>query len=165
MPFSLVHQNPIHLTDRPGQWAQQSIIHNIWLLSNQIGKTWSYRFRVNLDKIGTPKWLGPVEQSVVSLIADTGIVRSIRAQYFRGGWSWNILYRHSPSFSDSRRDIVSYKRKRVHKVLPSLSLPQKSVVRFTDHLDMAMTIDLDFKPKTKVSQNSSRGHLYLYSIV
>ena len=49
--------------------------------------------------------------------------------------------RHSPSFSDSRRDIVSYKRKRVHKVLPSLSLPRKSVVRLTDHLDMAMTID------------------------
>ena len=45
------------------------------------------------------------------------------------------------SFSDSRRDIVSNKRKRVHKVLPGLSLPRKSVVRLTDHLDMAMTID------------------------
>ena len=44
-------------------------------------------------------------------------------------------------FSDSRSDIVSYKRKRVHKVLPSLSLPGKSVVRLTDHLNMAMTID------------------------
>ena len=42
---------------------------------------------------------------------------------------------------DSRRDIVSYKQKRVHKVLPSLSLPGKSVVMLTDHLDMAMTID------------------------
>ena len=63
----------------------------------------------------------------------------------------------SPFFSDSRRDIVSNKQKRVHKVLPSLSLPRKSVVRLTDHLDMAMTIDYDFKPKTKVSQNSSRG--------
>ena len=62
------------------------------------------------------------------------------AQYFCGGWSWNIFYRHSP-FSDSRRDIVSYKQKRVHKVLPSLSLPRKSVFSLTDHLDMAMTID------------------------
>ena len=53
----------------------------------------------------------------------------------------NIFYRHSPSFSDSRRDVVSYKRKCVHKVLPSLTLPRKSVVRLTDHLDMAMTID------------------------
>ena len=53
----------------------------------------------------------------------------------------NIFCRHSPSLSDSRRDIVSYKRKRVHKVLPSLSLPRKSVVRLPGHLDMAMTID------------------------
>ena len=51
------------------------------------------------------------------------------------------FYRHSPSPSDFRRDIVSYKRKRVHKILPSLRLPQKSVVRLTDHLDMSMTID------------------------
>ena len=26
----------MHLTDRPGQWAQQSIIHIVWLQSNQI---------------------------------------------------------------------------------------------------------------------------------
>ena len=68
-------------------------------------------------------------------------------------------------FSDSRRDIVRYKRKRVHKVLPSLSLLRKSVVRLTDHLDMAMTIDQAFNLKTKVSQNSSRGQSYLYSMV
>ena len=74
------------------------------------------------------------------------------------------FYRHSPS-SDSRRDIVSYKRKRVYKVLPSLSLPRKSVVRLTDHLYMSMPFVLDFKPKTKVSQNSPRGQSYLYSMV
>ena len=45
------------------------------------------------------------------------------------------------SFSDSRGDIVSYKQKRVQKVLPTLSLPRKSVVRLSDHLNMAMTID------------------------
>ena len=55
----------------------------------------------------------------------------------------------SPSFSDSRRNIVSYKRKRVHKALPSLSMPQKSVARLIDHLNMAMTIDLGLKPKQK----------------
>ena len=69
------------------------------------------------------------------------------------------------SFSDSKRDIVSYNRKCVQKVLPSLSLPRKRVVRLNDHLDMAMAIDLDFKPKTKASQNSSRGQSYLYSMV
>ena len=115
----LLQMPHMNLTDRPGHWAQQSIIHENWI----------YRFRVHLDKIATPKWLGPVEQSVVSSIADTGIVRSIQAQYFRGGWSWNIFYRHSPSFSDffidSRNDIVSNKRKRVHKVLPSLSIVTK----------------------------------------
>ena len=69
-----------------------------------------------------------------------------------------ILLRSS---SDSRRDIVVYKRKRVHKVLPNLSLSRKSVVRLSDHLDMAMTIDWDFKPKTKESQNSTRGQPWL----
>ena len=58
----------MNLTDRPDQWAQQSIIHIIWLQSNLIGQklnlfSW---FKVNLNKIGTPKWLGPVAQSVVS---------------------------------------------------------------------------------------------------
>ena len=45
------------------------------------------------------------------------------------------------SFSDSKRDIVSYNRKCVQKVLPSLSLSRKRVVRLNDHLDMAMAID------------------------
>ena len=56
----------------------------------------------------------------------------------------NIFCRHSPSSSDSRRDSVSYEQKRVHKVLPSLSLSRKSVVRLTDCLDIPMTVDLDF---------------------
>ena len=56
--------------------------------------------------------------------------------------SWRLIMKYYLlSFSDSRRDIVSYKRKRVQKVLPSLSLPRKSMVRLTDHLDMAVTID------------------------
>ena len=56
----------MHLTDRPGQWAQQLIIHIVWLQNNQIGQNWIYRVRVKLNKIGTPKWLGPVAQSIVS---------------------------------------------------------------------------------------------------
>ena len=46
------------------------------------------------------------------------------------------IYFHSPS-ADSKRVIVSYWRKYVHKVLINslggLSLPRKSVVRLTDH--------------------------------
>ena len=37
--------------------------------------------------------------------------------------------------------------------------------RLTDHLDMAMTVDWDFKSQTRESQNSSRGQSYLYSMV
>ena len=39
--------------------------------------------------------------------------------YFRGDWSWNNFYGHSPPFLliHSRRVVVSYKRKYVHKLL------------------------------------------------
>ena len=39
-----------------------------------------------------------------------------QVQYFRGDWSWNIFYGHSP-FADSSKDVVSYKWKHVHKIL------------------------------------------------
>ena len=45
--------------------------------------------------------------------------------------------------------MVSYKHKRVHKVLPGLSLLQKLVVRLTDHLDMAMIVDWALNQKQK----------------
>ena len=45
----------------------------------------------------------------------------------------------------------------MHKVLPSLSMPGKSVVRFTDSLGMAMTADWDFMqsllPKDNLFKN------------
>ena len=37
--------------------------------------------------------------------------------YFCGDWSWNNFYGHSPRSADSRRVVVSYKGKFVHKVL------------------------------------------------
>ena len=38
--------------------------------------------------------------------------------YFRGDWSWNDFYGHSPPFRwNSRRVVVSYKRKYVHELL------------------------------------------------
>ena len=80
-----------------------------------LGQVWY--LIVSIPDLCTLTYFGPVEQSVVSSIADTGIVSSIWDQYLCGGWSWTIFYRHSPSFSDSRRDIVSYKRKCMHKVL------------------------------------------------
>ena len=36
------------------------------------------------------------------------------ATFFRGDWSWNILYGHSLPSADSRRAVVSFWRKNVH---------------------------------------------------
>ena len=41
--------------------------------------------------------------------------------YFRGDWSWNNIYGHYPSSAESRRVVVSYKRKYVHNVLVNLA--------------------------------------------
>ena len=54
------------------------------------------------------------------------------ATFFRGDWSWNIFYGHSPPSADSRRAVVSFWRKNVHNTgspLRGLSLPSKRVVR------------------------------------
>ena len=47
--------------------------------------------------------------------------------YFKGDWSWNIFYVHSPPSADSRRAGVSYKWKYVHEVLTNrlFKHPQK----------------------------------------
>ena len=37
--------------------------------------------------------------------------------YLNEDWSWTIFYGHSPPSADSRRVVVSYKQKYVHKVL------------------------------------------------
>ena len=75
------------------------------------------------------------------------------APYFRGDWSWNIFYGHSPPSTDSRRAVVSYKRKYVHWILVNRlikSCSGKSEVRLTDSLHMTMmAIDWDNKPQTK----------------
>ena len=57
-----------------------------------------------------------------------------------------------PSFlptADSSRAVVSYWRNDVHLVLVNRlgSLPRNSVVRLTDHLDMAIVVDLDVSNK------------------
>ena len=37
------------------------------------------------------------------------------ATFFRGDWSWNIFYGHSLPSADSRRAVVSFWRKNLHK--------------------------------------------------
>ena len=70
--------------------------------------------------------------------------------YSCGDWSWKKFYGHSPS-ADSKRVCCSYKQKHVHKVLVNrlvnLACPGKSVVTWTDHLDMTIAVDWDVKPQ------------------
>ena len=51
------------------------------------------------------------------------------------------------SSADSRRVVVSYKRKYVHLVL--VNYREKRVVRLTDCLDMTIAVDWDVKLQTK----------------
>ena len=74
----------------------------------------------------------------------------------QGSWVRYPVWQHtfvSPS-SFSRRAVVSYWRKYVHKVLVNrlggLSLPRKSVVRLTDRPDM--TLDVYRGRKTTIQQ-------------
>ena len=71
-------------------------------------------------------------------------------RYFDLVWQHTFV---SPS-AFSRRAVVSYWRKHVHKVLVNrlggLSLPRKSVVRLTDRPDM--TLDVYRGRKTKIQQ-------------
>ena len=90
---------------------------------------------------------GRVAQSVGHLTRKSGVLGSIPglATYFR-----------SPS-AFSRRAVVSYWRKYVHKVLINrfgdLSLPRKSVDRLTDRPDM--TLDVYRGRKTTIQQQLS----------
>ena len=92
---------------------------------------------------------GRVAQSVGHLTRKSGVLGSIPglATYFR-----------SPS-AFSRRAVVSYWRKYVHKVLVNrlggLSLPRKSVVRLTDRPDM--TLDVYRGRKTTIKQTTIEG--------
>ena len=78
--------------------------------------------------------MGCVAQSVACLTQEPKVPGSIPgpAKYFHF------------SFADSRRAIVSYWRKYLHKILVNglggLSLPRKSVVRLTDHPDMTIVV-------------------------
>ena len=58
--------------------------------------------------------------------------------------------------ADSRRAVVTYWQKYVHKVLVNcledLSLPRKSVVRLTDPPDMTLTVYRESKTATQQQQ-------------
>ena len=77
--------------------------------------------------------------------------------YFLGDRSWNNFYCHSPPSADSKRVVVSYKRKYVHKVLANCLVKlaqERSVVSWTDCADMTIADDWDVtnqtNPKKKI---------------
>ena len=90
----------------------------------------------------------------------------------QGSWVRYPVWQHtfvSPS-AFSRRAVVSYWRKYVHKVLVNrlggLSLPRKSVVRLTDRPDM--TLDVYRGRKTTMQQQQQLSYacpFYLQSFV
>ena len=74
----------------------------------------------------------------------------------------------SPS-ADSRRAVISYWRKYVHEVLVNrlggLSLPRKSVVRLTDHLDMTIDVYHGRKTTTQQQQQITKRQRYDQQLV
>ena len=91
---------------------------------------------------------GGVAQSAGHLTRKSGVLGSIPA--------WQHTFVTPSAFS--RRAVVSYWRKYVHKVLVNrlggLSLPRKSVVRLTDCPDM--TLDVYRGRKTTIQSNPIR---------
>ena len=68
--------------------------------------------------------------------------------YFRWDWSWIISMAILLPSADSRRVLVSYKRKYVHEVNCLVKHAQeKRVIRWTDHPDMTIAVDWDLSIK------------------
>ena len=70
------------------------------------------------------------------------------------------------STANSRRDVVSYKRKYVHEVLVncldklSQACSGKSVVRLKYRADMTIAVDWDVKTKTKINKTKTIKKTY-----
>ena len=46
-----------------------------------------------------------------------------------------------------------------------LSLPRKSVIRLTDHLNMTVIVDWDVKPQNKTTTKTERNSLCLFMLM
>ena len=61
-----------------------------------------------------------------------------------------LMGRKESNLTNSRRAVVSYKRKFVHKALVNhrvKACPGKRVVRLADHLDMTIAVEWDREPQ------------------
>ena len=73
-------------------------------------QTWSHFY---LKYSSRPRWLS---WCVVLLETRRSRVQPLprSATFFRGDWLWNIFYGHSLPSADSRRTVISFRRKNVH---------------------------------------------------
>ena len=71
-------------------------------------------YNININSLIGIREPGHVAQSVASLTADPGIVSLIPALFHT---FVDIYHGHSPPSADSKKVVVSYKRKYVHEVL------------------------------------------------
>ena len=98
----------------------------------------------------------PPPTPVASAVGPCRIIIQISWLVSQGSWVRCLVWQHTfvSASAFSRRAVVSYWRKYVHKVLVNrlgdLSLPRKSVVRLTDCSDM--TLDVYLGRKTTMQQ-------------
>ena len=118
----LEHRQGVHVPLR----ALFLVLHlQLYIMSSRC--RWVYTFaKTHLSHHCSP---GLLVQWVKRLTADPGVGSLTTAPYFRGDWSWNNFYSHSPPTTVSRRVVVSYKRKYVQEVLVNqlLKLAQEKV--------------------------------------
>ena len=82
--------------------------------------------------------------------------------YFRGDWSWNNFYGHSPPFrwiiQEGLFSVTSESMCTKYWLTACSSLPRKSVVRSTDRPAMTIAVDLGRKA---TKQTNKQNHLKL----
>ena len=85
-------------------------------------------------------------------------------QYFRGDWSWNNFYGHSPPFRwfnhEGLLSVTSESMCTNYWLTACSSLPRKRVVRWTDRLAMTIAVDLGRKA-TKPTNQQSKSRLVI----
>ena len=79
--------------------------------------------------------------------------------YFRGDWSWNDFYGHSPPSADSFKKYCCQLQAKVCARITGKPLvqacPGKSVVRWTDRPAMTIAVDLGHKATKQTNKASS----------
>ena len=80
--------------------------------------------------------------------------------YFRGDWSWNYFYGHSPPFrwfiQEGLLSVTSESMCTKYWLTACSSLPRKSVVRWTDRPAMTIAVDLGRKATKQTNKQTNK---------